>query len=166
MLNQVRRWLPGRRLVLVSEGGLAAVALPWVQTHLVRVSRWRGDAALFHRPGPQSPGTRGPKPPQGKRQRGLQEWAGRSDTPWEAVEVPWYGGQREQAGVFSRMALWSTPLRRSEPIGASRPPAPGQPGHRPHDARPVGPVLTRHGPGLAAEPRRAALGTHDRLVSP
>jgi hypothetical protein len=33
----------------------------------------------------------------------------RSDTPWETVEVDWYGGQRKQMGVFSRTALWYTP---------------------------------------------------------
>jgi hypothetical protein len=48
MSTHVRRWLPGRRLVLVVEGGLAAVsrALACVQHHVVMVSRVRWDAAL------------------------------------------------------------------------------------------------------------------------
>ena len=33
----------------------------------------------------------------------------RSDTPWETVEVDWYGGQRKKMWVFSRTALWYTP---------------------------------------------------------
>jgi hypothetical protein len=39
----------------------------------------------------------------------LQGWAERSDTPWETVEVNWYGGQRKTLWVFSRTALWYTP---------------------------------------------------------
>jgi hypothetical protein len=74
-----------------------------------RVSRVRWAAARYHPPGLQPPGKRGPKPTQGKRQRRLQEWARRSDTPWESVAVDWYGGQRKKLGGFSRTALWYTP---------------------------------------------------------
>jgi hypothetical protein len=69
--------------------------------------RW--DVALSHPPTPQPPGKRGPKPTKGKRQRRLQSWAERSDTPWETVEVLWYGGQLKTLWVFSRTALWYTP---------------------------------------------------------
>jgi DDE superfamily endonuclease len=111
MLHQVRRWLPGRRLVLVVDGGFAAVALALacVKQRVVMVSRLRWDAALYHPPGPQSPDKRGPKPLKGKRQRRLQGWVERSDTPWVTVEVDWYGGKRKQLWVFSRTALWYTP---------------------------------------------------------
>jgi DDE superfamily endonuclease len=111
MMQQVRRWQPGRRLVMVVDGGFAAVslALACVKSQVVMVSRLRWDAALYHPPGPQPPGRRGPKPTKGKRQRRLQGWAERSDTPWETVAVDWYGGQRKQLWVFSRTALWHTP---------------------------------------------------------
>jgi DDE superfamily endonuclease len=111
MMKQVRRWLPGRRLVLVLDGGFAAVslALACAKNKVIMVSRLRWDAALYHEPAPQPPGKRGPKPTKGKRQRSLQGWAERSDTPWETAEVDWYGGQRKQLWVFSRTALWYTP---------------------------------------------------------
>jgi hypothetical protein len=111
MMKQVRRWLPGRRLVVVVDGGFAAVSLAraCVRHHVTMVSRLRWDAALYHPPGPQPPGKRGPKPLKGKRQRSLQGWAERSDTPWETVEVDWYRGARKQLWVFSRTALWYTP---------------------------------------------------------
>src|SRR5918995_995993 len=111
MMKQARRWLPGRRLVLVVDGGFAAVslALACVKSKVVMVSRLRWDAALYHPPGPQPPGKRGPKPTKGKRQRSLQGWAERSDTPWETVEVDWYKGERKTLWVFSRTALWYTP---------------------------------------------------------
>jgi hypothetical protein len=111
MMKQVRRWLPGQRLVLVVDGSFAAVslALACVKHQVVMVSRLRWDAALYHWPEPQPAGKRGPKPTKGKRQRSLQGWAERSDTPWETVEVDWYGGQRKKLWVFSRTALWYTP---------------------------------------------------------
>jgi hypothetical protein len=101
-------WLPGGKLVLVVDGGFAAVslALACVKHKVVMVSRLRWDAALYHPPGPQPPGKRGPKPLKGTRQRRLQAWAERADTPWEDVEVVWSGGQRKKLWVFSHTALW------------------------------------------------------------
>jgi len=111
MIKPVRRWLPGRRLGLVVDGGVAAVwlALACVKSPVVMVSRVRWDAALSHPPGLPPQGKRGLKPTQGKRQRRVQSWAARSDTPWEDVEVDWYGGPRTLWWVFSRTALWYTP---------------------------------------------------------
>jgi hypothetical protein len=110
MMRHVRRWLPERQLVLVGDGGFAAVslALACVKSQVAMVSRLRWDAALYHPPGPQPPGKRGPKPWKGKRQRRLQAWAERADTPWETVAVAWYGGHRKQLWVFSHTALWHT----------------------------------------------------------
>jgi hypothetical protein len=97
--------------VLVVDGGFAAVALALacVKHRVAMVSCLRWDAALYHPPGPQAPGQRGLKPTKGPRQRRVQGWAERSDTPWESVEVDWYGGQRTHLWVFSRTALWDTP---------------------------------------------------------
>ena len=111
MMPQVRRWLPGRQLVLVVDGGFAAVslALACVKPHVTMVSRLRWDAARYHPPGPQPPGKRGRKPRKGKRQRSLQGWAARAATSWETVEVAWYRGERKTLWIFSRTALWYTP---------------------------------------------------------
>jgi len=111
MVKQVRRGQPGRHLVLVVDGGFAAVslALACVKHQVVMVSRLRWDAALYHPPEPQPPGKRGRKPTKGPRQRSLQGWAERTDTPWETMDVDWYGGKRKQLWVFSRTALWYTP---------------------------------------------------------
>src|SRR5262249_40230837 len=111
MMKQVHRWLPGRRMVLVVDGGFAAVALglTGVKSQVVMVSRLRWDAALYHPPARQPTGTRGPRPRQGKRQRSVPGWAARSDPPWETVEAIRDGGQRQTVWVFSRTALWYTP---------------------------------------------------------
>jgi len=111
MTKQVRRWLPGRPLVLVVDDGFAAVslALACVKSQVTMVSRVRWDAAPYHRPEPPPPGKRGPKPSKGMRQRRLQDWAARSDTPWQTVEVDWYQGERQTLWVFSRTAPWWIP---------------------------------------------------------
>ncbi|HMB03573.1 MAG TPA: transposase [Isosphaeraceae bacterium] len=108
MVAQVRRWPPERELILVTDGGFAAVELARAcQRHRVAmICRLRFDAALYHPPGPQPPGKRGPKPKKGPRQRRLTEWARRSDTPRDQVEVPWYGGRRKLIQVLSRTGLW------------------------------------------------------------
>src|SRR5918998_876475 len=55
MVLQVRRWLPERELILVLDGGFAAVELARAcQRHRISmICRLRLDAALYHRPAPQ-----------------------------------------------------------------------------------------------------------------
>jgi len=111
MMQPARRWLPERLVVVVVAGGFAAVALALacVDSQVTRVARLRLDAALYHPPGPQPPGKRGRNPTKGKRHRRLKVWAARLATPWEALEVDWYGGERKQLQVFSRTTLGYTP---------------------------------------------------------
>ena len=111
MIKQVRRWLPRQRLVLVVDGAFAAVglALSCVGLQVTMASRLRLDAALYHPPGPQPKGKRGPKPRKGQRQRSLKTWAACWDTPWQEMEMEWYGGEHKKLLIFSRTALWYTP---------------------------------------------------------
>jgi len=108
MVGQVRRWLPGRKLVLVVDGGFAAVALAasCVRREVTMVCRLRLDAAPYHPPRPQPASKRGPKPKKGSRQRSPKQWLARRDTPWEPIEVAWYGGRRKILHILSRTALW------------------------------------------------------------
>jgi hypothetical protein len=111
MVGQVRRWLPGRKPVLVVDGGFAAVALAasCVRREVTMVCRLRLDAALYHPPRPQPASKRGPKPKKGSRQRSPKQWLARRDTPWESIEVAWYGGRRKALHILSRTALWHAP---------------------------------------------------------
>jgi hypothetical protein len=90
----VRRWLPERVIVLVLDGAFASVGLALALSGcgIIMITRLRLDARLFNKPGKQEPGKRGPKPRKGARQRSLKQWASRTDTPWQDVEVNWYGG--------------------------------------------------------------------------
>ena len=112
LMRQVHRWLPERLVVLVVDGGYAAVKLALVcagTPNLALVTRLRWDASLYHQAAARVAGQRGPTPGKGARQRSLKQWAARSDTPWEETEVAWYGGQKKKLLLFSRTALWHTP---------------------------------------------------------
>ncbi|CAA9560258.1 MAG: hypothetical protein AVDCRST_MAG87-1525 [uncultured Thermomicrobiales bacterium] len=110
MIAQVRRWHPLRKLILVVDGGFAAVALAasCIRVEATLVCRLRLDAALYHPPGPQPASKRGPKPKKGPRQLSPKQWLSRGDTPWESIEVAWYGGRSKVLQVLSRTALWHT----------------------------------------------------------
>lgn len=112
LIRQVHRWLPERLVVLVVDGGYAAVKLALLCAHtpnLALVTRLRWDASLYHLPAPRRAGQRGPTGSKGARQRSPKEYAARGDTHWEQSEVTWYGGQKKKLWLFSRTALWHTP---------------------------------------------------------
>ncbi len=64
MIRVVRRWCPDQAIVLVVDGGLAAIKLGWRCAQLALpvtyVSRLRLDAALYDRPLPQAASKSGP----------------------------------------------------------------------------------------------------------
>jgi hypothetical protein len=61
MMKQVRCWLPQRLVVLVVDGGFAAVALALAcgDSQVTMVARLRLDAALYHPPAPRLPASAG-----------------------------------------------------------------------------------------------------------
>ena len=111
MVVQMRRWFPDREIVLVLDGGYAAVKLAQAcrRQRVALICRLRLDAGLYDPPPASIPGKRGPKPKKGTRQLKLSERARRGDTPWEEHELDWYGGQRKSLRLFSRTGLWYTP---------------------------------------------------------
>lgn len=77
-LGVVRRWYPGREIVLIGDGGYASVDLiadaqyregEWADRPATVVTRLRLDACLYDAPSKQPAGKRGPKPKKGERQR-------------------------------------------------------------------------------------------------
>jgi hypothetical protein len=116
MMGAVRRWLPQRALVLVVDGGMAAVKLGWrcarysrLGQPAVLVSRLRMDAALHAPPGPQSKSKRGPKPKKGERLPSLREVLVSPATQWTRQHIAWYGGRQRLIEFVTGTALWYTP---------------------------------------------------------
>jgi hypothetical protein len=118
MVLQVRRWSPERPIVLVLDGGFAAVKLARAcRRHQVAlICRLRLDAGLYDPPGEQPASKRGPKPKKGRRQLKLNECAQRKDTPWEDKAVEWYGGEWKAMRLFSGTGLWYTAGQDPVPI--------------------------------------------------
>ena len=109
LIGLVRRWQPGRELILVGDGGFAATPLGHACRALGRaalVTRLRLDAALYDPPTPPPPGKRGPKPKKGARQPNLKARLADPTTAWQPGTVPWYGGQEREIDLATGTALW------------------------------------------------------------
>jgi hypothetical protein len=103
-----RRWLPGRDLVLVADGGFAAVSLGHAcrQAYITLVTRCRLDVALYDQPGPQPAGKRGRKPQKGARLPALKDRLTDPTTPWVQRVVAWYDEEPQAVDLASETALW------------------------------------------------------------
>ncbi len=116
MITQVRRWYPTRAIVLLVDGGYAAVALGLtcgaLRQPVIFVSRLRLDAALYDPPPAPDPHQRGPKPKKGARQRALAQRAADPQAAWVPCEFAWYQSKRRTMLVLSGSALWYTPGQR------------------------------------------------------
>ena len=110
MIRTVRRWYPDKEILLVGDGGYAAVVLIQACQKLNKpvgfISRLRLDAALYAFPETPDPHQRGPKPKKGQR---LPNLAQRLEDPrliWEKVTLPWYGGGEKAVEYASETCLW------------------------------------------------------------
>ena len=113
MLKQVYRWCGTRPLVLLVDGGYAAVSLGLTCCALPRpailVTRLRLDAALYDPPPPPDPHRKGPKPKKGTRQPSLKTRAADAQSVWQTQEIQWYHGTRRNMQLLTGTALWYTP---------------------------------------------------------
>jgi len=120
MIALVRRWVPTRPLVLVVDGGLAAVKLGLrcqrLAVPVTYVSRLRLDAVLHDPPPAPVAGKRGPKATKGQRQASLKTRVHALTTVWELATVSWYGGVLRRVELATGTALWYTPGERPLPL--------------------------------------------------
>ncbi len=110
MIGKVRRWQPDREIILVGDGGYAAVVLVQRCQRLKKpvcfISRLRLDAVLHNFPSPKPKGRRGPQPKKGERQPSLAQRLSDPATVWERVKIPWYGGYEKEIEFTSGVCLW------------------------------------------------------------
>lgn len=120
MIRIVRRWVPDRALVLVTDGGLTAVKVGLtcgaLRQPVTWVSRSRLDARLYDWPGEQPQGKPGPKPKKGQRQMSLQERLESADTKWTKAVIPWYQKKDYTIEYVTGKSLWYTPGLHPLPI--------------------------------------------------
>ena len=108
MVLQIRRWLPGRRLVVVADSAFAAIAfLAALRPHACVVTRLRLDANLFAPAPPRRKGTRGRPPLKGKRLPKLTAVLADAATVWHPHRVPlWYGKRDRAIETATGTAIW------------------------------------------------------------
>ena len=113
MITVVRRWVPDKTIVLVTDGGLVAVKLGLrcarFSNPITFISRLQLNARLFNEPGTQPPGKPGPKPKKGQRQPSLKQRLNDPNTKWNEIDVPWYGGKKRKNEIATGTSLWHTP---------------------------------------------------------
>lgn len=110
-LLQVRRWLPGRRLVFVADSSYACLALLQRMVRLPQaitaVVRFRLDAALYEPAPERRPGQLGRPRVKGKRLPSLAHVASDVATAWTSHVIPyWYGQASRCIEVVSGTAVW------------------------------------------------------------
>lgn len=113
MTSQVRRWLPQRQIILLTDGGLIAVKLGLRCNRYCQpvtfISRLHLNIRLFD---PPAPSRRKNAARVGQRQPTLQHHLDDPQTRWTRQTVSWYGGKSRSVEWVSGTALWHTPSQK------------------------------------------------------
>lgn len=134
MTSQVRRWLPQRQIILITDGGLIAVKLGLrckrYRQPVTFISRLHLNIRLFDPPAPRR---RKNAARIGQRQPTLQQHLDDPHTIWTRQTVSWYGGKTRSVEWVSDTALWHTPSQKQplpirwvlvrDPLGKFKPAA-------------------------------------------
>jgi hypothetical protein len=110
MIRQLRRWLPGRMLVVVADSTSAVLELLACAAKMIEpvtiVTRLRLDAALDDPAPVRQPGTNGRPRKKGARQPTLAQRLADPGTVWQSITVAWYGGTTRTVELASETAVW------------------------------------------------------------
>lgn len=106
---QLRRWLPGRRIVLIGDNNYSVLELlaSANKSRITLVTRLRLDAALYE-PAPPPPERRGRgRPPKkGPRLPTLKARLEDPSTVWTRCSLPWYSGKTRELDLLTDTAVW------------------------------------------------------------
>ncbi len=110
MIIQLRRWLPDRHIVVVTDMGYAALELlhscQSLRQPVTFISRLRLDAALFEPAPLRVPGQIGRPRLKGRRLPSPIELLDNPDVSWSRVSVPWKDGPARTLEITSETAVW------------------------------------------------------------
>ena len=111
VLLQTARWLPGRRVIAVTDSSFSAIELLRdAGRHLCLVSRLRLDAGLY-KPAPPRTATTVKRPAfKGARLPSLKERLESPATRWHKISIDgWYGRTERRLHIASGTAMWHHP---------------------------------------------------------
>jgi len=121
MIIQVRRWLPNRLIVVVTDSSYAVLELlaacQGLRQPVTMITRLRLDAALYDPAPPKKAGQRGRPPKKGKRQPTLATRLDDPTTDGSDTAVRWYGGRTRTVRLATGTAIW---YHRGKPTVAIR----------------------------------------------
>ena len=142
MVLQVRRWFPQRRVVLVLDGGFAAVKLARAcRRHgVTMICRLRLDAGLYDPPGEQPTSKRGPKPKKDRARSSSRSGPGVKTPPGRIARSSGMVANGSRCGCSRGRGCGTRPVKirwRSASASAS---VFGQRGASPLQARALRPV--------------------------
>ena len=108
VVGQLHRWLPTRRLIVVTDGSFAIVALLEALAPMATcITRVRLDAQLYAPAPPHRPGARGRPRRKGARLPSLATQSLEPATRWQAVTLAhWYGAGPRTVALTSGTAVW------------------------------------------------------------
>jgi hypothetical protein len=110
MMRQLRRWLPGRRLVVVADSSYSVLELLACAARMIEpvaiVTRLRLDAALYDPAPVRKPRTTGRPRKKGARQPTLAKRLTDPGTDGPRSSVAWYGGTTRTVELASATAVW------------------------------------------------------------
>lgn len=108
MILQLRRWLPGKALVIVADSSYAAIdLLGAVSSHISFITRLRLDAALYDPAPIRQAGQRGRTRLKGARQPTLAHRLQDRHMRWKTVQIArWYNELDKKVQVASGVSIW------------------------------------------------------------
>jgi hypothetical protein len=108
LLRQMRRWLPGRTLIMVADSSFAVLELlTALSPSMTCITRLRLDAQLYAPAAPRRPHCKGRPRKKGERRPALTEVLTHPRTPWVRWTMrPWYGHTARRIEVTSNTAVW------------------------------------------------------------
>jgi hypothetical protein len=108
MILTVRRWLPNREMVVVSDSSFAALELlDAVREQVCMITRLRLDAALYNPAPKRKPKQNGRPRLKGKRLPTLEKLISRKSTRWERVIMAgWYGEPQREVEIATDTCVW------------------------------------------------------------
>src|SRR5215469_13369245 len=110
LMGLMHRWLPGRKVVVVTDSTYAVIELLKQVSDTPDVSllsRLRLDAALYDPAPARAPRQNGRPRKKGARRPTLQHVLENPQTPWIRLNVnSWYGGEAREVEVCTETAVW------------------------------------------------------------
>lgn len=118
MILQIARWLPDRRIVVVTDSGFSAIdLLDAVRARVCMVTRLRLDARLFAPAPKRKAGTRGRPRRTGERLPTLAQRLANPRKRWRSLVIAgWYGDRDRRVEILTGCAVWSHPGRPVVPL--------------------------------------------------